>query len=53
MLGYDELLTNFTDASLEMSGEFGQKMQETSKNDLRYKFSTKHKDQKGPLDSHT
>jgi len=47
MLGYDELLTNFTDASLEMSGEFGQKMQETSKYDPRYKCPTNDKQAQG------
>ena len=54
MLGQDGLLTNSTDAGLEMyAGGFGPKMQDTSKNDPRYEFSIKHKDQTGPLDSHT
>jgi len=36
MLGYDDLLTNSTDACLEMcAGKFGQTMQETSENDPR------------------
>ena len=54
MLGQDDLLTNSTDVGLEMCvGEFGLEMEETSKNDPRHKYSNKHKDQKGPLDSHT
>ena len=48
---------NSTDAGMKMcAGEFGQKMQEISKNDPRYKCSTTHKQTQGsngPPDSLT
>ena len=48
MLGLDDILTNSTDAGLEMcAGEFWPKMQETSKCDLRHEFPDNHK-QEGP-----
>ena len=48
MLEYVDLLTNSVDAGLKMCvGEFGQKMQETSKYDPMYKCPTNDKQAQG------
>ena len=49
MLAYDDYLTNSIDAGMRMcAGEFGLKIQKTSKNDPRYKSPIIHRQDQGP-----